>query len=102
MNGNPEEVSVTTTHTILIVEDDKEECALISRIISTPTTKVDIASDEATAINHINHQLYDLILLDLHLPRVTGMEVLGHVKSNAAITVIILTGSLDVRSAVEE
>ena len=102
MNCNPEEMSVTPTHTILIVEDDKEECALISRIISTPTTKVDTALDGAAAINNINHQLYDLILLDLHLPRVTGMEVLAHVKSYAGITpVIILTGSMDVRSAVE-
>lgn len=93
---------MTPTHTILIVEDDKEECALISGIISTPTTKVDTVFDGAAAINKINHELYDLILLDLHLPRVTGMDVLGHVKSNAGNTpVIILTGSLDVRSAVE-
>ncbi len=95
-------MEITSSHNILVVEDDKEERALLVRIISTPRTRVDAAPDGVSAINCINRQPYDLILLDLELPRVSGMEVLAHVRSYANSTpVVILTGSRDVKVAVE-
>ncbi|MBI4548216.1 MAG: sigma-54-dependent Fis family transcriptional regulator [Ignavibacteriae bacterium] len=90
------------SHNILIVEDDQEQRALILQIVSTPNRCVDIAADGTAAINCINRKPYDLVLLDLGLPHVSGMEVLAHMKSYANSTpVIIITGSRDVKVAVE-
>lgn len=95
-------MELNTPYLILVVEDDDEERAVILQVISTAKTHVDEAADGTSAINCINRKPYDLILLDLELPHVSGMEVLAHVKANANSTpVIILTGSSDVKMAVE-
>ncbi len=91
-----------TVSKILIVDDDQAYREMLVTVLSTLTTEIQIAFDGTSAINIVNKTMFDVVLLDMELPRVSGMEVLSHITAQAASTpVIILTGSKDVRLAVE-
>ncbi|HXG00080.1 MAG TPA: sigma-54 dependent transcriptional regulator, partial [Bacteroidota bacterium] len=63
---------------------------------------VDTAADGSQAINSIQQKVYDVILLDIRMPRVGGMEVLQFVHDYSPTTqVIILTNYADIKVAIE-
>jgi two-component system, OmpR family, phosphate regulon response regulator PhoB len=83
-----------TALTILIVEDDM----LFQGVYRTRLTQqgflVKVVSDGETALREIEQSPPDLILLDLVLPRLNGLEMLSRLKQNpqhAELPVIILT-----------
>ncbi|HET9129643.1 MAG TPA: sigma-54 dependent transcriptional regulator, partial [Terriglobia bacterium] len=60
------------------------------------------ALNGADAINLIQSHVYDVILLDVKMPRVGGLEVLKHVKEHSPTTeVVMLTNLTDVKTAIE-
>jgi DNA-binding response OmpR family regulator len=78
---------------ILIIEDDK----LIVRILETELIqegyRVEVAFDGRNGLEKALQQTWDLILLDIILPELNGMEVLRRVKKSApTIPVIVITG----------
>ncbi|HEY6192110.1 MAG TPA: sigma-54 dependent transcriptional regulator [Bacteroidota bacterium] len=96
------EKDVRIASKILIVDDEDSSREMSSRVLNKLAVQIQEAVDGAAAINSLNKTSFDLVLLDLGLPRVSGMEVLEYVTSHARLTpVIILTGSNDVRNAVE-
>jgi DNA-binding response OmpR family regulator len=80
--------------TVLIV-DDSEDIALISaRMLSSRGFAVITASDGAEALAIVGRQRPDCILLDVMMPRMSGLEVLEALKSDAAtadIPIIMVT-----------
>ena len=80
--------------TILIV-DDSEDIALISaRMLSQRGFAVITASDGAEALAIVGRQRPSCLLLDVMMPRMSGLEVLQTLKSNpatAAIPIIMVT-----------
>ena len=98
---------------VLLVEDNPADVRLLREALADCRVEVDVdvAGDGEQAIRVLEdglrggHQLPDLILLDLNLPRKNGAEVLAEVKSHAGlrrIPVIVLSGSAadqDVRNA---
>src|ERR1051326_5049164 len=86
---------------ILIVDDQVDRFMIIVEALRE-RYDVEIALDGAEAINCIQKTLYDVILLDVHLPRIDGMEVLKFIHENSpSLQVIIISGQADVRMAVE-
>ncbi|MBP1679242.1 MAG: NtrC family response regulator, partial [Bacteroidetes bacterium] len=74
----------------------------LSSLMSGAGYGVDTAADGVTAINAIQTKLYHVVLLDLKMPKVDGLEVLKFIKANApGVEVIMLTGMADVKTAVE-
>jgi CheY-like chemotaxis protein len=80
---------------ILVVDDDR----LIRQLYRTALTLngfiVDVAEDGLSALRRIDEQRPDLIVLDLNLPRVDGLEVLSDVRGNQTtldIPVVVVTG----------
>ncbi|MFC1724037.1 response regulator [candidate division KSB1 bacterium] len=84
--------------TILVVEDDFEIQQIISIYIHEKTNyKVVIADDGEVAIDLIQENMPDLILLDMMLPRIGGMALLQNIKKNKKIKnipVIFMSGVL--------
>ncbi len=92
---------------ILLVEDNQTDCFLITEAFNQLGTKnnVHIAKDGFEALLFIKKQgeyenvvTPDLILLDLKMPRVDGLEVLKEIKKDVklqAIPIIVLTVSKD-------
>jgi DNA-binding NtrC family response regulator len=89
-------------YSILVVDDEETFRYMLSTLIGGAGYNVDTAQDGVAAINAIQSKLYDIVLCDVKMPKVDGIEVLKFIRSNYPITeVIMLTGSADVKTAVE-
>ena len=92
----------TETISILVVDDEETFLQLVKALLSNEGYKVEVAKDGVLAINALQQQIFDLVLLDIKLPRVDGMEVLKYIHDHSFDTqVIMLTGLHDVKIAVE-
>lgn len=92
----------TSSISILIVDDETTFLDLLHKVISQEGYAVETAGDGVAAINKLQSKSYDLVLTDLKMPRVDGLEVLKFVKERYFDTeVIMLTGVNDVTIAVE-
>ena len=77
---------------ILIVEDELKVAAFISKGLNTQNLSNDIASTGAQAINLFNKNNYDLVILDIGLPDMSGLNVCEHIrKNNQTIPILMLT-----------
>jgi CheY-like chemotaxis protein len=79
----------------LIVEDDPHTRRLLGRLIEAQDCKVDEAADGAKAIEMLSRTDYDVVLLDIVLPKVSGTAVMDHLfETNPAMLerVIVVTG----------
>jgi len=86
----------------LIVDDEKNVTDLLKLQLDEAGFSVDTANDGAIGINRIQAKPYDVILLDLKMPRINGLEVLKFAKENQPDSqVLILTGYGDIKTAVD-
>lgn len=87
---------------ILIVDDEESVRFVLQRALRRETYLVDTAVNGQQALEKIAYQPYDLILLDLRMEPVDGLEVLQQLRQmgNQAV-VIILTAHSSLESAVE-
>jgi two-component system, NtrC family, response regulator HydG len=88
----------------LLIVDDEEPLRVIleAELSESEEFNIDTAEDGGQAINRIQQNVYDLILLDIRMPRVSGTEVLKFVQEYSPTTqVIILTNYADVKTAIE-
>jgi CheY-like chemotaxis protein/signal transduction histidine kinase len=88
---------------LLVVDDNAMNRDLLSRQLARAGYVVQTAEDGRQALEHLSERAYDLILLDVIMPGMDGIEVLRHVKSDAALagTPVVMLSSLDdVESAI--
>ena len=84
---------------ILIVEDEKKLSAIIERGLQAEGFAVDTAFDGSAALEQASSFAYDLILLDIQLPGLSGTDVLRRVREkNRTVPILILTA----RDAVQD
>ena len=86
---------------ILIVDDDKIIADILKDLLSERGRSVDVCHDGLAAIERIQKNFYDLIIVDLVMPRVGGLDVLKYArKINPDVIVIIITGYASVETAI--
>ncbi|MFC6101796.1 response regulator transcription factor [Olivibacter domesticus] len=77
---------------ILVIEDQAKLASLIQRGLSAEGYHVNIALDGETGLDMVNSTSYDIIILDLMLPGISGMEVCQLLrKENNQIPILMLT-----------
>jgi len=87
---------------VLVVDDDKAHRTMLRTLLSGWGYPVMEADDGDTATDRVREQVFDLILMDIRMMRVSGLEALQTIKEiNPAIPVIIMTAFSSVESAVE-
>ena len=87
---------------ILVVDDEEALRTVLSSELSSEGYLVDTASDGDEAITILQGKSFDLVLLDIKMPRVDGFEVLKFIKkTNPAMKVIMLTAFADLKNAIE-
>ncbi|MCR4290746.1 MAG: response regulator [Candidatus Scalindua sp.] len=78
--------------TILIVEDDKNQRLLYEQELKRVGYEVVTASDGKEALEKIQEQLPDVVVMDINMPKMDGIEAMGRILSkNKAVPVIINT-----------
>jgi len=75
---------------ILIVDDDSEFRRSLKRILQKAGYHVSSASSGSQASEILNKRVYPLILLDLHMPGKSGMELLSDVKEKSPESKVIM------------
>lgn len=76
---------------ILVVEDDKEIQELIKQFLMTQNYIVEIASDGLEGMKQFNKQSFDLILLDVMMPNLSGFDVAKMIRKQSDVPIIMLT-----------
>ena len=77
---------------VLIVEDDKKVAGFIRKGLEQECYAVDVAHDGAAGAVLIGESDYDLLILDLMLPKMSGLQVLRQVRQTMpALPVLVLT-----------
>lgn len=77
---------------ILVIEDQTKLASLIQRGLSAEGYHVNLAPDGETGLDMVNTTLYDVIILDLMLPGISGIEVCQLLrKENNPVPILMLT-----------
>ena len=86
---------------ILVVEDSPEMCVQVRQALSRERYDVDTAEDGEVALDKLFANPYDLILLDIMLPKKDGLEVLNDIRTAGIKTpVLLLTARGDVEDKI--
>ena len=87
---------------LLVVDDEESPRRVLKIELINVGYEVQEASDGDEAIAMIDKEGFDLLILDIKMPRVNGFEVLKHSKGKHPDTkVIMMTSFLDLKAAVE-
>ena len=65
---------------VLIVEDDTELSEIFAFILQAADLQTEVVRDGLLALNRIKETLPDLIILDMHLPNVSGATILTQLR----------------------
>ena len=76
---------------VLLVEDEKNICDFISTSLSAQDYRISTAHTGKEALPIITSQCPDLILLDLGLPDMDGMEIIRQVRTWSSVPIIVLS-----------
>jgi two-component system response regulator HydG len=89
-------------HSVLVVDDDSAHRTMLKTLIGGWGFTVSEADDGSTAVEKIKETAFDLVLMDVRMVKVSGLEALETIKAlNPAIPVIIMTAYSSVETAVK-
>jgi len=87
---------------ILLIDDSPEILASLSEYLRTEGYATDTAADGVTGITMLDKGFYDMVLTDLKMPGIDGMEILKYLEENSPESIcMILTGYGTIKNAVE-
>lgn len=81
--------------TLLIVEDDKQTNEAICEYLQSAGHNIISAYDGAEALQIFNQGNIDLVILDIMLPKITGLAVLHTIRQTSSVSVLMLTAIAD-------
>lgn len=80
---------------ILVVEDDKKVAGFIKKGLEEESYAVDVAYDGEDGLHFGSEGQYDLIVLDIMLPKIDGLEILSQLRDQGKDTPILLLTAKD-------
>jgi two-component system, OmpR family, response regulator ChvI len=99
MQSNPPQPTATSKErsvgTIALVDDDRNILTSVAMALEAEGFTVRTYSDGAEALKGLNQQPVDLAILDIKMPRMDGLELLGHLRKQNKMPVIFLTSKDD-------
>lgn len=92
---------MSTKATIVIIEDEKNICSFISRILEPEGYRVITSNTGRDGLQHINSNHPDLILLDLGLPDMDGIEVIKRIRTWSNMPIIVISARSEESDKIE-
>lgn len=86
---------------VLVIEDDDETRTAVARDLTARGYRVEPVADGRTALQRWEARRPDIILLDLGLPDMDGLQIIRRVRKEAATPIVILSGRYEEREKVE-
>jgi two-component system, OmpR family, response regulator ChvI len=81
--------------TIALVDDDRDVLAVIATMLESEGYRVVAYPDGPTALNGLKAVQPDLVILDIKMPQMDGVELLQRMRQKSDVPVIFLSGRLD-------
>jgi CheY-like chemotaxis protein len=78
---------------ILIIDDNKEVLGIFEQILVDKGYTVSTAYNGIEGIERFNKDCFDLVIIDINMPGVSGFDVLNNIKHTSAVVPIILMSS---------
>jgi DNA-binding response OmpR family regulator len=85
----------TASPRILVVDDEQPVQQLLDRTLRSEGYDVVPALDGEQALDEINKQAFDLVMLDVMLPKLDGFEVCRRVRAHSSVPIIMLTAKAE-------
>jgi two-component system response regulator HydG len=93
---------MTENNNVLVVDDDPAHRTMLRTLLTGWGYKIVEVDDGSAAIENVKNQAFDLILMDIRMIKVSGLQALTEIKAfNPAIPVIMMTAYSSVETAVE-
>ena len=87
---------------ILIVDDNETLRYTLTELLEESGFECKAVEDGSAALDEVKDTLYGLVILDMRLPGMSGLEILKKIKeSDPSLPVIMLTAFGDIKTAVE-
>ena len=87
---------------ILVVDDDRDVCEYVELLLTQAGYCVDTQTDSTFALSQIRDSEYHVVLLDVMMPKLSGMELLEEIRGyDSDLAVIVFTGHPSVDTAVK-
>ena len=80
---------------ILIIDDDRELCALIKRSVQSEHIEADFCNTGKEGLQKLKEQEYQLVVLDVMMPDMNGFQVLQKIREKNNVPVLMLTAKSD-------
>lgn len=85
---------------MLLVDDETEFLTLVRKRMARRNVEVTTAENGTEALRLLNEQVFDVVVLDVRMPGMDGIETLRRIKAQLPETeVVLLTGHADAQSA---
>lgn len=80
---------------VLLIDDDIELTSMLKEFLDGEDFNVSIANDGTTGVQYVMLNQYDIVVLDVMMPKMDGIETLQMIRKNSQIPVIMLTAKGD-------
>ncbi len=81
--------------TILVVDDDEKVRTLLKTCLERKGFTVEVASDGVRALEVVNESDFDLVILDVMLPKIDGLAVCAEMRRSRTLPILMLSGLTD-------
>ena len=86
---------------ILVVDDSELVCQQLSQLLALPGRQIKVAHDGTTALEWLVERNFSLVLTDLCLPGINGLDLIREIRQrDLPVTAIVMTGHASIDSAV--
>lgn len=87
---------------VLVVDDEADFCELVVKRVISGKMNAEGVQDGAKALEILKHKAFDVVVLDVKMPGMDGIEILRWIKANRpGIEVIMLTGDQSVEAGIK-
>jgi CheY-like chemotaxis protein len=94
-----------TQRSVLVIEDDSELSEIFAEILQSAGFKTEIVADGRSALVKIRETSPDIIILDMHLPYVSGLDILNTIRADECLRktkVLVVTADALLAKEVED
>jgi two-component system OmpR family response regulator len=81
--------------TVLLIDDDVELVEMLKEYIEQENFSVGVAHDGMTGVQMLSQQSFDIVVLDVMMPKLNGIETLKTIRQHSNVPVIMLTAKGD-------